>query len=67
MMKAMGAQGIEWGDDYRRAAGEAVDGADHEALMRLSSELVVCQTRVDTTEEQWLALAAQAESLGMDI
>jgi ATP-binding cassette subfamily F protein uup len=44
-----------------------MDGADHEALMRLSSELVVCQTRVDTTEEQWLALAAQAESLGMDI
>ena len=42
-------------------------GADHEALVRLSSELVVCQTRVDTTEEQWLALADQAESLGMEI
>jgi ATPase components of ABC transporters with duplicated ATPase domains len=45
----------------------SADGANHEALMRLSSELVVCQTRVDTTEEQWLALADQAESLGMDI
>jgi putative transposase len=26
MMKAMGAQGIEWGDDYRQAAGEALKG-----------------------------------------
>ena len=45
----------------------SADGANHEALVRLSSELVVCQTRVDTTEERWLALAGQAESLGMDI
>ena len=44
----------------------SADGTDHEARRRLSSELVVCQTRVDTTEEQWLALADQAESLGMD-
>ena len=45
----------------------SVDGANHEALVRLSSELVVSQTRVDTTEERWLALADQAESIGMDI
>ena len=45
----------------------SADGANHEALVRLSSELVVCQTRVDTTEERWLALADQAESIGMDI
>ena len=43
------------------------DGANHELLMRLSSELVACQTNVDATEERWLALADQAESLGMDI
>ncbi|MEP6625362.1 MAG: ABC-F family ATP-binding cassette domain-containing protein [Acidimicrobiia bacterium] len=42
-------------------------GNDHDALVRLSSELVACQSQVDTTEERWLALADQAESLGMDI
>jgi hypothetical protein len=26
MMKAMQAQGVEWGEDYRRAAGEALKG-----------------------------------------
>ncbi len=42
-------------------------GVDHETLTRLSGELGASQTRVDTTEERWLTLAAQAESLGMDI
>jgi len=45
----------------------SADGADHQALMRLSSELLESQTQVDTSEERWLALADQAESLGMDI
>jgi hypothetical protein len=42
-------------------------GADHEELVRLSSELADAQTRVATTEERWLALADQAEALGMEI
>ncbi|MBK5289066.1 MAG: ABC-F family ATP-binding cassette domain-containing protein [Acidimicrobiia bacterium] len=43
------------------------DAVDHAALARLSSELAASQVRVDTTEERWLALADQAESLGMDL
>ena len=42
-------------------------GADHETLVRLSSELAASQAQVGTAEERWLALADQAESLGMDI
>ncbi len=48
--------------DALRAAG-----SDREALVRLSSELASAQTRVDATEERWLLLADQAESLGMEI
>ncbi len=40
---------------------------DHEALLRLSSELGERQLLVDTTEERWLALADQAESIGMEM
>ena len=42
-------------------------GADHETLARLSSELATSQAQVGAAEERWLALADQAESLGMDI
>ena len=42
-------------------------GADHETLVRLSSELAASQTQVDTAEERWLALADQAESIGMNL
>ncbi len=42
-------------------------GADHETLVRLSSELAASQTQVDTAEERWLTLADQAESIGMNI
>ncbi len=59
------AQAIAARDQLQAQLSE--DGANHEALLRLSSELVEHQTRVDTTEERWLALADQAESLGMEI
>ena len=42
-------------------------GADHETLARLSSELATSQAQIGAAEERWLALADQAESLGMDI
>ena len=42
-------------------------GATHEQLVRLSVELATKQAAVDSTEERWLALADQAESLGMDL
>ena len=42
-------------------------GADHEILVRLSSELATAQAQVGAAEERWLALADQAESLGLDI
>ncbi len=41
-------------------------GIDHVAMARLGSELLAAQTRVDATEERWLTLADQAESLGME-
>ncbi len=42
-------------------------GTDHGALAQLGTELGACQTQVDTSEERWLALADQAESLGMEL
>ncbi len=42
-------------------------GADHAALARLGTELGTLQGEVDTSEERWLALADQAESLGMEV
>ncbi len=41
-------------------------GADHAQLAQLGTELGVLQAHVDVTEERWLTLADQAESLGMD-
>ncbi len=41
-------------------------GADHAQLAQLGTELGVLQAQVDVTEERWLPLADQAESLGMD-
>jgi len=41
-------------------------GVDHDTLIRLSSELVGLQERVDTSEERWLLLADQAESIGIE-
>ncbi len=42
-------------------------GSNREDLVRLSDELAACQARVDSSEERWLALADQAESIGIDI
>ena len=39
----------------------------HEELVRISSKLATSQSRVDAAEEHWLALADEAESLGMQI
>ena len=47
-----------------RVQGELVAaGADHEELVRLSALLAASQHRVDTSEERWLSLADEAESL----
>jgi ATP-binding cassette subfamily F protein uup len=40
---------------------------DHEALARLSAELATKQAAVDTAEERWLALADEAEAIGMEL
>ncbi len=42
-------------------------GTDHKAMARLGEQLAAAQRRVDTTEERWLSLADEAESLRMDI
>jgi hypothetical protein len=42
-------------------------GADHNELARLGALLAESQARVDAAEERWLSLAAEAESLLMDI
>jgi ATP-binding cassette subfamily F protein uup len=42
-------------------------GADHEELARLGVKLAETQQAVDTAEERWLALAAEAESIGMEL
>ncbi|MCU1429158.1 MAG: hypothetical protein JWL83_3158, partial [Actinomycetia bacterium] len=41
--------------------------ADHKELVRLSAKLATSQRCVDATEERWLSLADEAESLRMDI
>ena len=41
-------------------------GADHARLGQLGAELGELQAHVDVTEERWLSLADEAESLGMD-
>ena len=48
-------------------ASVATAGADHALLARLSAELAVAQIQMDTVEESWLALAAQAELQGVSI
>ena len=48
-------------------ASVATAGADHALLARLSAELAVAQIQMDTAEESWLALAAQAELQGVSV
>jgi len=40
--------------------------SNHTELVRLSAELATAQSAVDTAEERWLSLAAEAESLHME-
>jgi ATP-binding cassette subfamily F protein uup len=40
---------------------------DHRELTRLGDELTAAQARVDQAEEAWLALADEAEALGLDL
>ena len=40
---------------------------DHRELTRLGDELTTAQARVDQAEEAWLALADEAEALGLDL
>ena len=49
------------------AASVATAGADHALLARLSAELAGAQIQMDTAEESWLALAAQAELQGFPV
>ena len=45
----------------------ATAGSDHQLLARLSAELAEAQSKVDTAEESWLALAAEAELQGLTV
>ncbi len=45
----------------------ATAGGDHQLLARLSAELAEAQSKVDTAEESWLALAAEAEMQGLTV
>ena len=48
-------------------ASVATAGADHALLARLTAELATAQIQMDTAEESWLALAAQAELQGVSV
>ena len=43
----------------------ATAGSDHQLLAKLSAELAVAQTTVESAEEAWLALAGEAELQGL--
>ena len=47
------------------AAAAITASADHRDMARLSDELASAQAVLDTAEEAWLELAAEAESLGL--
>ena len=42
-------------------------GGDHKELARVGALLATAQRRVDAAEEHWLSLAAEAETLRMEI
>jgi ATP-binding cassette subfamily F protein uup len=42
-------------------------GGDHQAIARLSEQLATTQSDVDRAEERWLALADEAESIGIEL
>jgi hypothetical protein len=41
--------------------------ASRDLLAKISSQLAIAQTKVDTAEDSWLSLAAEAESRGIDM
>ncbi len=41
--------------------------ADHRELARIGDELAAAQHELDAAEERWLALAAEAEAIGLDV
>ena len=41
--------------------------ASHDLLAKIGSQLAAAQTKVDTAEDSWLSLAAEAESRGIDM
>jgi len=45
----------------------AAAGSDHGELVRLSDELATAHAAVEKAEETWLALAHEAEALGLDV
>ena len=51
----------------RLGAELSTAGGDHQLLARLSAELAEAQSKVDTAEESWLALAAEAELQGLTV
>ena len=59
------AEAIEERDKVQAELAEV--GADHKELARVGAKLATVQQRVDAAEERWLLLAAEAESLLMDI
>ncbi len=50
-----------------RLGDELTSTAEHEQLVRLSADLAAAQAKLDAAEEQWLALATEAEELGLDL
>ena len=50
-----------------RISGELTAARDHTELGRLSGELADAQRAVDLAEEGWLALATEAESIGLEV
>ena len=59
-----------WPSPRPSATGWATSCAarpSHEQLARLSAGLAAAQAKLDAAEEQWLALATEAEALGLDL
>jgi len=48
-------------------AAELGNALDHRELAALGERVAVAQAAVDTAEEAWLSLAAEAERLGLEL
>ena len=49
------------------AAAALAAATDHRELARLGEQLALAQSDLDAAEERWLSLAAEAESIGLDL